>query len=373
MKAYEAVGGSLYGKDFDDVKLVASGVISIRDPAVFDFHDLTTESLAAATALTHPDLHPPERKAEAQRVTQELLALKPFVFPEPEPEPPPMPDDVSSNYPGGNFSEPSLYPCEDCRDTVPLHYCNACKARWEEEQEKEREREEEQRLAKNARQRQRYSALKLHRDRWAKPTRCSTCDKEFKPKRSDAQYCSAACRQRAYVKREGKQSNFKPLGRDEIERAITDAFTSHPENAFSTDDLCERVYFDLGQRERKHYAAVIAVAKKVCEQLGENWDWWRAETRGGTLVFWNRVSVTSYALARLKADLYACGGDEDVNALIAPGGRYHEYVVEGGVWWGHCQEDIASFKQTTAKQSDLEVNLAIRHGEACPTEKEARS
>jgi hypothetical protein len=43
--------------------------------------DLTSELLDDAVRLTHPDCHPPERQELAKRVTQELLALKPFAFP----------------------------------------------------------------------------------------------------------------------------------------------------------------------------------------------------------------------------------------------------------------------------------------------------
>jgi hypothetical protein len=100
LKAYESTGGSLWDdKDFDSLKLAAGNILfgnRIED----DFKDLTFELLTAAVALTHPDRHPPELKAEAQRVTQELLALKPFVFSAPEPKPPKQskPSDGSSKH-----------------------------------------------------------------------------------------------------------------------------------------------------------------------------------------------------------------------------------------------------------------------------------
>jgi hypothetical protein len=221
LKAYEASGGHLYGKDFEELRVVATGFFSGNATAA-DFSDLTLELLTAILKLTHPDKHPPERKAEAQRVTQELLALKPFVFPAPEPEPPSKPD-ASSKRPCAHFNEPSrpakpAYPCEDCVDTVPAEYCDACKAQWKKEQENERERDEQKRIQKNARQRQRYNWRKKLRSCQSKPTICAMCGEPFKLKRSDAQYCSAACRQRAYVKRDGKASNARPLGREQIER-----------------------------------------------------------------------------------------------------------------------------------------------------------
>jgi hypothetical protein len=156
LKAYEAAGGEIYRKDFDELKLASSG-FSVRagdkDAADRDdFADLTSELLAATIALTHPDKHPTERKAEASRVTQELLALKPFVFPAPEPEPPPKPGDASLKGRGDDLNKPSQpdYPCEDCRDTISDFYCDPCKAQWEKEQQKEREREEKERVKKTS-------------------------------------------------------------------------------------------------------------------------------------------------------------------------------------------------------------------------------
>jgi hypothetical protein len=303
LRGYTEAGGKLYGKDFDELKLAAGGLFVPyeSDTSGADFADLTSELLAATIALTHPDKHPPERKAEANRVSQELQALKPFVFPAPEPEPPPTPKprDVCVNQCGEELNKTSQpeYPCEDCRDTIPMYYCNPCKTRWEEELKKEDEREEEERKYRNASQRQRYEIHKEWRMKRQGQTACATCAREFKPKRSDAKYCSAACRQRAYLKRDGKPSNSKPLGTEHIERTIAGLFTSKSDNHFTTDELCQRVYVGLKQVERKHRAAVLPIAKRICES--GYWDWFQAECRGATLIFWNRISVTSYGMARL--------------------------------------------------------------------------
>ena len=162
LKSYSAAGGHLYGKDFDEIKLLAAAdTLTAAD----DFKDLTTELLTATIALTHPDVHSTERKAEAQRVTQELIAIRPFVFPAPEPEPSPKerqrqpePADTSSKHYGDIFSKLLAYPCEDCRDTVPSSYCDPCRAQWEKEQQTKRERDERKRVRKNVRQRQHYRA-----------------------------------------------------------------------------------------------------------------------------------------------------------------------------------------------------------------------
>jgi hypothetical protein len=138
MRAYEEAGGRLHGEEFDQLMLASNPFgFAIYDDdaraAADEFRDLSTELLAATLALTHPDKHPSERKAEAQRVTSELLMLKPFVFPAPEPEKPKPrkpPTEPESN-PSSSKSWRKTYPCEDCRDAIPLDYCNACRAEFE--------------------------------------------------------------------------------------------------------------------------------------------------------------------------------------------------------------------------------------------------
>ena len=87
--------------------------------------------------------------------------------------------------------------------------------------------------------------------------------------------------------------------------------------------------------------------------------------RGGPLLFWNRASLTSYAMRRLKQDFPNCT-EKGLRAMIAPGGDCHEEVVKGGRWWEDCQEDIAKFKHVTASQSPAGGNLASRHAQAAP-------
>ena len=63
MKAYESAGGSF--SDFDKMKLASWGV-SIpgfnADTIGAEIGDITSELLADAIQLTHPDKHPPERE-----------------------------------------------------------------------------------------------------------------------------------------------------------------------------------------------------------------------------------------------------------------------------------------------------------------------
>jgi len=203
LKAYEAAGGNIFGVDFNRLMCAAGGSDLFHEADGFvDFNDLTSELLDATVALTHPDKHPPERKAEATRVTQELLALKPFVFPAAVPEPPPSTEprdesaltDLSTELTDLS-TELSRYPCLDCRDLsprqIPHYYCAACKAEWEKRREDEYQREA-------AKQRAWYAQRKERRLRATPPTTCPICGAQFKGRRKDARFCSDGCRQRAH-------------------------------------------------------------------------------------------------------------------------------------------------------------------------------
>jgi hypothetical protein len=179
--------------------------------------DLTVELLDDVLRLTHPDVHPPERHELATRVTRELVALKPFVFPAPQREP--VPQGESNTEPPlvrPRILEPSTspqqpaYPCSLCRDHSRYYYCTACKAEWT-------RRQEEQREAQRQKERAWYRARKA-RARWRRRRPCVTCGTPFDPKRQDQQHCGAACRQRAHRRRHVTDTtSTKP----ELERLVT--------------------------------------------------------------------------------------------------------------------------------------------------------
>jgi len=159
--------------------------------------ELTSELLADAIKLAHPDYHPPERQELAHRTTQGLLALQPFVFPAPKPKPSLRERHGSSMATPASTERPVTkgpsYPCADCKSAIPLDYCDACRA-----ERKKRQREEQAR--ENAKQRKWYAQRKA---RLWKTKACVACGAEIrisggtgKHKRADARFCSNACRQR---------------------------------------------------------------------------------------------------------------------------------------------------------------------------------
>ena len=95
----------------------------------------------------------------------------------------------------------------------------------------------------------------------------------------------------------------------QIERALVAIFDNERDNAFTIEDLCERIWPDLypdrqgGQIERKHRGTVIRAARNIARQRPEI-QWLRGARLGGGLVFFRHDEVMSYAMARLKADRF---------------------------------------------------------------------
>jgi hypothetical protein len=202
ISAFLEGGGRL--QDIDSLKLAAlgsdffavdplgylTGTTQAKDEVI----ELTSELLADTLKLVHPDMHPPERREQAHRVTQGLLALQPFVFPAPKPKPieraPPAPSTQPRNgsTSGGEAThqKPLRYPCPECADSIPMFYCSVCRAEFDRRNQAERERQAT--LRRNARKRRRA----LQRDV------CAACKEIFTGKRKDARCCSAKCRQRVH-------------------------------------------------------------------------------------------------------------------------------------------------------------------------------
>lgn len=173
-----------------------------REPSAAE-DELCAETLEDALRLCHPDRHPPERREVADRVTRELLVLRPYVLPRAKPRdvsvvvtPPEKREPVTSPDPSTALAKIPQYPCALCKHTVPMYYCAVCRARWEEIWVRKRETERQQAERDNARARERRAQRRAGR-RW----QWVGCGEVFRPTRTDSRYCSRACRQRAYRER----------------------------------------------------------------------------------------------------------------------------------------------------------------------------
>jgi hypothetical protein len=172
-----------------------AGIASSKDEVI----ELTSETLDDTVKLVHPDCHPPERKELATRVSAQLIALKPFVFPAPKPKPPPTyspaTDNKSAVSSRAATAKSLRYPCTECASTIPAYYCSACKAEWDKSEGKRLEEERKKHLRQLKRRRQ----LRADR-RLARTGKCAVCGEWFKGRRRDALFCSDACRQQAHRK-----------------------------------------------------------------------------------------------------------------------------------------------------------------------------
>jgi hypothetical protein len=163
-------------------------------------------------------------------------------------------------------------------------------------------------------------------------------------------------------------------GPGRIERAIAAILDAEPDNAFTTEDLCERVYSGVNRVEKKHRVAVLRAANRLVKRR-DNTGYQRCDNLGRTHVYFNIDNVMSYGMARLKADSfnhYRSNDDRyftpsaflrrhmgfkkgyqyqwhrsseaELRAELAEGGKEHKNVVPGGVWWKHTQHAIAEMK-----------------------------
>src|SRR3954447_19900967 len=87
---------------------------------------------------------------------------------------------------------------------------------------------------------------------------------------------------------------------DKLERLIREHFSAHPDEAFTTDELCAVCYPGTGQIERKHRVAVLRAIDKA---LAAEPDWRGRRvnlSRGNGLVFYSAASVPSTAKGDCK-------------------------------------------------------------------------
>ncbi len=153
-------------------------------------------------------------------------------------------------------------------------------------------------------------------------------------------------------------------GPGRVERAIEAAFEAEPDRAFTTEELVFQVYPGLNRCEKKHRVALLRAMKRIHDrhpEIGEM----RSESLGGQAVYFTITRVTSYAMARAKADSLWGYASADVRrpahwqrseagllAELEEGGRYHHHVVEGGAWWQHVQSWTAQVEAIRARDHE---------------------
>ena len=112
-------------------------------------------------------------------------------------------------------------------------------------------------------------------------------------------------------------------GLGHVGRAILAAFEDEPDNAFTTEELCERVY--AGATSRAERVAVLRAVKSLAARrpdLGIRGVRGEFSGRGRPMTFFNRYRLLSYAMARLKEDNFHSWlwkSEEELRAELMPG------------------------------------------------------
>jgi hypothetical protein len=140
--------------------------------------------------------------------------------------------------------------------------------------------------------------------------------------------------------------NDMSKGPGRVEQAILKAF-GESAKSYTVEDLFHLAYPDASTMELKHRVAIKRACSNVCART--SWKALRKDNRGGGYIYYDPCDVISYASARIKGmesryqsqdpwvRLYNPMSDAHIYAQMSEGGRYYEYVVEGGTWWKHAR------------------------------------
>jgi hypothetical protein len=139
-------------------------------------------------------------------------------------------------------------------------------------------------------------------------------------------------------------------GPGRVERRIAVLIEEERDNAFTLEELCERVYAGVNRIEKKHRISVARAARSLAKRRSE-FQCWRSERRGGPLVFLRHDEVMSYAMARLKTDKFNYYGDpaahpsnrsdeDDLRESLRTRDA-HLVAPVSGAWWRFVQMFLA--------------------------------
>jgi hypothetical protein len=141
-----------------------------------------------------------------------------------------------------------------------------------------------------------------------------------------------------------------------LARAIREHLTAHPDEAFSTDDLCAVCYPSARLIERKHRVAVLRASDKVRglpdwrTQSGRVWGGWK-------LVFFNAASIASTAKADVMRNVWPKRWRDDNPPWDAPErlAQAEQHVAEHLVMRDGTDEQRAQLIERQEAEQDLHV------------------
>jgi hypothetical protein len=149
-------------------------------------------------------------------------------------------------------------------------------------------------------------------------------------------------------------------GPGRIERAIAAIFDRERDNAFTLEDLAERVWPGLNQVEKKHRVSVARAARNLARRRPEI-QCWEGEGLGGALVFFRHDEIMAYAMARLKVSrferyrsndprYYRSEDEDDLRRTL--GNEQHRKLI-GGAWRRHVDIFVAELAGDVEKAARL--------------------
>jgi hypothetical protein len=153
-------------------------------------------------------------------------------------------------------------------------------------------------------------------------------------------------------------------GPGRIQRAIKSAFEAEPDNAFTTEELCRRVY-GLKSRNpisKKQRVAVLRAAKNV---LGL--EYFPTLNLGGQLVFYQPLNLMSYAMAEMKArwdyrtndarrSYWKTNTEAELRAMLTEP-EYRKLIRKDGAWWRYVEFVKAKDRGDRKRAAELSALL----------------
>jgi hypothetical protein len=123
-----------------------------------------------------------------------------------------------------------------------------------------------------------------------------------------------------------------------IQRALVKIFDHERDNAFTAEDLCERIWPHLTWFKQSQRSTVVRAVRDIASQRPEI-QWLHTPRRGNTLVFFRHDEVMSYAMAQLKADRFqryrirrpSWSSEADLRRELDKE-SYRKLIGPGGAW-----------------------------------------
>jgi hypothetical protein len=149
-----------------------------------------------------------------------------------------------------------------------------------------------------------------------------------------------------------------------IESEIAALFAAEPDNAFTAEEICKRIFPDLKHAARKRRAAVLKAARNLMKREGKL-SYTRSSARGHTVIFFIDTCVISYAMACQKRWPWRPKSDAELRARLSEGGEHFKDIQPGGAWWRHTQMriakrvgDVKRFEELRAEQDESLASMA---------------